>query len=76
MSEKSANDIEIERLLAREGQHPIPQPTPDLVSRTMKRIQHWVVLGDLLRFATLESLWKVFGRRKGDANAPEEGQDS
>ena len=76
MCEKNAKDIEIERLLAREGEHPIPQPTPDLVSRTVKRIHNWVVLGDLLRFATLESLWKAFGRRQGDANAPEEGQDS
>lgn len=76
MRENGAEKTAIETLLAREGAHPIPQPAPDLASRTVKRIQNWVVLGDLLRFATLESLWKALGRRRGDANTPEEGQDS
>ena len=76
MRENDANETEIERLLTREGLHPVPRPRPDLVSRTLKRIQNWVVMGDLLRLVTLEGLWTAFMRRKRDAKASEERQDS
>ena len=67
---------ELESLLEREGHAPVPEPGPDLVSRTLRRIHHWVLVGDLLRLATFEGLWKKRHRREGDAPDRKERQDS
>jgi len=54
---------EIERLLEQEGAREVPLPPSDLVPRTIRRVRSWILVGDLLRLATLEALWS---RTHGD----------
>ena len=67
---------EIEEWLREEGRRPIPDPSPDLIARTLQRVQGWVLARDLVGFATLEGVWSAWRRQKIDAQAGEERQDS
>ena len=73
MRENGAPDIE--SLLHQEGRKAVPQPRPDLARRTIERIRHWVVVGDLLRLATLEGVWDKLRHRGEDAQSSNERQD-
>ena len=68
-------DEEFERLLIDEVRRPGPDPSPDLIARTLKRVQNLVLVGDLLRLATLELLWKSNDGDRNHAVEPEERQD-
>ena len=66
----------VEKFLGQKDGSPIPAPKRDLVARTIRRIQHWMVLGDLLRFVTLEYHWKAVGRHRDAANNPDDSEKS
>ena len=67
---------DLERLLVLEGGFQIPEARRDLVSRTLLRIQHWVVIGDLLRFATFATQWKALALRRKEARESRDSEDS
>ena len=66
----------IEEWLREEGRRPVPEPSPDLIARTLRRVQGWVLARDLIGLATLEGVWSSWRRQKSDAQVGEERQDS
>lgn len=68
-------DQEIRRLLARVGQEPVPEPSPDLIQRTLRRAHGLILMGDLLRLATLEALWDRLAARERDARRASPRED-
>jgi len=66
---------EIEALLRAEAARPIPPPSPDLIGRTLRRVRNWTLVGDLLRFATFEGLWKSMHPDQGNHSEDEAGSE-
>jgi hypothetical protein len=62
-------DPEIAQWLREEGRRPGPEPSDDLIARTIARIQDWMLLRDLMAFATLEGLWKALSRPRSDRSS-------
>jgi len=58
-----------------EAARPIPPHSPDLIGRTLRRVRNWTLVGDLLRFATLEGLWKSRQSDEGNHSADEAGSE-
>ena len=66
---------ELDQLLRWEAEGQVPEARLDLVHLTIRRVRNWVLVGDLLRLATLEALWKTRSREESDAKRPRARQD-
>ena len=66
---------DLEEILQQEAEAPIPLPRADLSNLAIRRVRSWILLTDLIRWATLEGLWASLSRNSGDARGREERQD-
>ena len=66
---------DLEEILQQEAEAPVPEPRADLPSLAIRKVQGWILMTDLVRWATLEGLWKSLARRSSDARDGEERQD-
>ncbi|MFK7898175.1 MAG: hypothetical protein AB8G23_20250 [Myxococcota bacterium] len=74
MGEKRVPDLE--EILQQEAEAPIPEPRADLQSLAIRRVRAWILMNDLVRWATLEGVWTSLNRHAGDARGGQERQDS
>lgn len=74
MSREGVPDLE--EILQQEAEAPIPPPRPDLPNLAIRKVRGWILLTDLVRWATLEGLWASLSRNSADARGGEERQDS
>lgn len=63
---------QVARWLRATMDEPAPPPNPDLIERTLMRVQRLILLGDLLRFGTLEAFWRRRATGCGDAGTEKE----
>jgi len=68
----SGGDDDVEQLLRAATDEKLPEPSPDLIHRTIGRVRHLILLGDLLRLATLEGLWGRFSKQDADAESADQ----
>ena len=66
---------DVAQLLRMETAEEIPPPSPDLIARTIGRVRNWILLGDLLRLATLGGFWKSDHADDSDAQTGRSRQD-
>ena len=66
---------DLEEILQKEAEAPMPPPRADLPNLAIRRVRGWILMTDLVRWATLEGLWASFSRNSGDARGGEERQD-
>lgn len=76
MADGDEEGISVDRILRQTAEEPVPPPSPDLIARTLRKVRALILAGDLLRFVTLEALWKSKDGRDDDAAQPQERQDS
>ena len=67
---------DVERLLRVATDETLPEPSPDLIHRTIARVRRLILFGDLLRLATLEGLWRRSSKRKDDAESANQRHNS
>ena len=67
---------DLEEILQKEAEAPIPEPRADLQNLAIRRVRAWILMMDLVRWATLESVWSSLNRQSGDARDRQERQDS
>ncbi len=67
---------DLEAILQKEAEAPIPLPRADLPNLAIRRVRGWILMTDLVRWATFEGLWASLSRNSSDARGHEERQDS
>ena len=77
MEDRANRDREIGRMLEWAMSEPAPAPPADLVARSVEAVRRVILAGDLLRFATLETLWshapaRPSGRAEPGSAGPED----
>jgi hypothetical protein len=68
----AAGDDDVEQLLRAATDEELPEPSTDLIHRTIGRVRRLILLGDLLRLATLEGLWGHFSKQDADAESSDQ----
>jgi hypothetical protein len=66
---------DLEEILQKEAEAPIPEPRADLQNLAIRRVRAWILMTDLVRWATLEGVWASLKRQSGDARERQERQD-
>lgn len=66
---------DLEEILQKEAEAPIPPPRADLANLAIRKVRGWILMTDLIRWATLEGVWASLSRNSGDARGREERQD-
>ena len=66
---------DLEEVLQQEAEAPVPEPRADLPNLAIRKVHGWILMTYLVRWATLEGLWKSLKPGSGDARGDQERQD-